>query len=329
MTETAMVKWGPLEALLAKMPSIYKYPARRFVTWVETSGLPAGDPATWRAYLAWLKKGGRYAAATINVNLCAMKRVLRLGLKAEVFNMTAAEASAVRDELDELKGVQKPEPSDYVPAKVMTAAEVALLMEEARLPKWGEDHRTARPDVALWIGFLWETGCRVSEMTGVTLANIKRANDTYSIRIKGKGAKERWLKIGCPELIDEIRQHFGSTEFLFEHRNEAQEIARPYTAGHVSMAIHRLGWTVLGKRISAHALRHSHATHLYALNHDAVALQHDLGHSNVATTLTYYAHSVYDPTWRAAALKLPSRAPIPCKADYPTGSEAAAAGAPA
>lgn len=323
-----LVKTGnPLETLLKRVPKIYKYSAARFVRYVTESGMNAGDPETWKEYLASLKKKQagrkRYAAATVNVSLCAMKKVLRLALKSAVFTMTAAEASAVRDELDELKGMKKPQPRSYVPAKVMTAEEVVLLIEKARQPIWGEDHRTARPDVALWLAFLWQTGFRVSEMTGILLTDLQRTNGHFQVRVRGKGAKEGFGTVDAG-LIEQITAHFGSEEYLFEHRNVATGERHPYTAGHVSMAIHRLGWTVLRRRISAHALRHSIATHLYTETKDIVALQHFLRHSNVATTLNYYSHSEFDTDKLATMVKLPTSD----KTGYPTGSAASLEQAP-
>ena len=68
------------------------------------------------------------------------------------------------------------------------------LIKGANAPRWGEARNAARPDIALMIEFLWETGLRVSEMTGIRLRDMKAAGNVYQIRIMGKGAKERWTK---------------------------------------------------------------------------------------------------------------------------------------
>jgi len=50
---------------------------------------------------------------------------------------------------------------------------------------------------------------------------------------------------------------------------------------------------VLRRRISAHALRHSIATHLYNETHNPKGEQNFLEHSNISTTLSYYEHDIF------------------------------------
>ena len=63
-------------------------------------------------------------------------------------------------------------PATDIPAKVMSYEEVfQVLIPQVHLPGGGlppkrGEQRDPRPDLALWMEFLWHTGCRVSQMTG-------------------------------------------------------------------------------------------------------------------------------------------------------------------
>ena len=72
------------------------------------------------------------------------------------------------------------------------------------------------------------------------------------------------------------------------------------------MSIHRIGLVVLGREISAHALRHSIGTHMYKATHNLVGVQHFLGHTSSTTTAAYYVHDAFDPDQVQELTALPS-----------------------
>jgi integrase len=269
-----------LEGVLAAVDRRYRYPARRFVGFLRDRELELGDPGAWRAYLDSLKD---LSASSYNTYLAAMKACIRQALKGASLTLTAPELSIIEDEVAALKGKKKPAPASYVDERVCSPEEVRRLIDAANEPRRGEGRNAARPDVALFVEFLWQTGLRISEAIGIRLKSMKPAGEVEKIRIAGKGGRERWAE-PPRELIDRIRAHFRGETYLFEHGS------RPFTRSHVSMSIHRIGLAVLGREISAHALRHSIATHLQEQTGDIEFVRGFLGHSSIATTSTYYVH---------------------------------------
>jgi len=131
---------------------------------------------------------------------------------------------------------------------------------------------------------LYSTGIRVSE-----LANLKSSDLDFiggSLKVKGKGKKERIVPIGEKALAairDYLSQRRESREFIFLNR-----FGEKLSGIGIAQILKKYGEKIgLRDSISPHILRHSFATHL--LNHgaDLRAVQELLGHSNLVTTQIY------------------------------------------
>jgi integrase len=112
-----------------------------------------------------------------------------------------------------------------------------------------------------WLGLIMKlliaSGLRISELLGIKLRNVRKNGDSRSIRIRGKGNKERKIEVDG-NLLKAIRKEFEGVTYLFEDKDH-----KPFRREMVSMSIKRLGLKVLYKNISAHTLRHSFATAMY------------------------------------------------------------------
>ena len=144
------------------------------------------------------------------------------------------------------------------------------------------------PRQYLLIKFLWTTGCRVSEMTGIRRSDWKLEDDRAQIRVVGKGNKERTVRIPR-ELFDEIRATFRGELYLFETAN-----GRAYNRSHVSNTIAKVSKRAIGRSIRAHALRHSFATRQIRRTGKIEAVSRYLGHSTPAITMSFYVHESLD-----------------------------------
>jgi integrase/recombinase XerC len=140
------------------------------------------------------------------------------------------------------------------------------------------------------IELLYATGMRVGELCGLRLPDLDLA--TATVRVMGKGAKERllpfgepaataltaWLRDGRPAMAAAASQ-----DALFLNRRArplSQRDARGLLARHRTAAGVPTG-------TSPHTLRHSFATHLLEGGADLRAVQELLGHAALTTTQTY------------------------------------------
>lgn len=113
-------------------------------------------------------------------------------------------------------------------------------------------------------------------------------NGGVTIEVTGKGGKARKMRL-ARALFDELRETFQGSTYLFETGT-----GRPFSRCYVSTRIHRLALSVLGRRLGAHALRHSFATWTIRRTNKIQAVSMYLGHSSTAITMNYYVHERLD-----------------------------------
>ena len=131
---------------------------------------------------------------------------------------------------------------------------------------------------------LYATGLRVSELAGLTLADVD--TETRTVRVVGKGRKERIVPYGG--------QAARAVEAWLARRSEAD--GPLFTNGQGRRLTVRSIHTIVGRaaraagiarRVSPHTLRHTFATHLLDGGADLRAIQELLGHRRLSTTQRY------------------------------------------
>lgn len=131
---------------------------------------------------------------------------------------------------------------------------------------------------------LYATGIRVSELCGLDVADVDRSQRT--LRVMGKGSKERVVPVGAPAL-----RAIG--EYLAERLDEDGSLFRNSRGGRLTArSAHRIvraraREAGLARRVSPHTLRHTFATHLLDAGADLRLIQDLLGHSRLSTTQKY------------------------------------------
>jgi integrase/recombinase XerC len=137
---------------------------------------------------------------------------------------------------------------------------------------------------------LYGGALRVSELCGLDLDSISRADAT--VRVLGKGAKERVVPLGAPATaaVDTylirarpalLREASGPALFLGTRGGRLG----PRTVYEVVRRT--LGPVVGADAVGPHTLRHSAATHLLDRGADLRSVQELLGHASLGTTQIY------------------------------------------
>lgn len=133
---------------------------------------------------------------------------------------------------------------------------------------------------------LYATGIRVSELCQLNIEDV----DEMSIRIKGKGGKERKVPIGKHAIlaIDHYlafrhEESVGRHNALFVGKQN-----RPITRAAVwSLVKYYARQAGIIKTIFPHTFRHSFATHLLDNGADLRVIQELLGHASISSTDRY------------------------------------------
>ncbi|HYP27989.1 MAG TPA: tyrosine recombinase XerC [Blastocatellia bacterium] len=141
---------------------------------------------------------------------------------------------------------------------------------------------------------LYASGVRVAELAGLNLEDIDFTHD--SIRVRGKGRKERIVPFGSPAK-DALQKYMGVRGELLV---EAPEDMRDPSALFLNYQGTRITTRSVGRMIdkyvrecamahdiSPHSLRHCFATHLLDNGADMRSIQELLGHARLSSTQIY------------------------------------------
>ena len=198
--------------------------------------------------------------------------------------------------------ISMPKQDRYMPS-FLTVDEVFSLLEEP-----GEDDRYAFRDSAI-LELLYSSGIRVAELISLDLIHLDFANE--SVRVLGKGNKERIVPVGRP-AIETLNIYLPQREKLTAdriNRGHSPEMAALFLNGRGSRLTARSVERIVSSysvragivtKVTPHALRHSFATHMLEMGADLRAVQELLGHASLSTTQKYthlnmdYLSKIYD-----------------------------------
>ena len=181
-----------------------------------------------------------------------------------------------------------PKPERHLP-DILDIESAALTLEALQTRASEDEGPLTQRDLAI-VETLYGSGIRVSELTGLNLEDIDRERNT--LRVVGKGDKERIVPIGLPAIRaiedwisrgrNEVSSDINERALFLGSRGKRidQRVVREI----VYEATGALG---SNKRLGPHALRHSAATHLLEGGADLRTVQEILGHSSLSTTQIY------------------------------------------
>lgn len=226
-----------------------------------------------REYLSRLYETG-YARSTISRRLACLRSLFRyLNQTGKVDN-------------NPLVLIRTPKKTRRLP-KFLYPAEVDTLLE-----KPADKGNLAHRDKAL-LELLYSSGLRIGETVQINIGDVDFS--MRSLRVKGKGGKERvvpfgsfastamqqYLKEAWPQLTGN-RNLSPAEAFFVNWRGK-----RLTTRGAYGIVTKYLKKTAPDKNFSPHSLRHTFATHLLEGGADLRSVQELLGHSRMSSTQIY------------------------------------------
>lgn len=180
--------------------------------------------------------------------------------------------------------VRTPKQSRRLP-RHLRPGEVETLLEEAR-----GDEPLQRRDTAL-LEILYASGLRVSELTHLDWTDIDL--DARTLRVRGKGGKERMVPFGDP-AGQALRRWLGSWDEVRSSSPGSDEpVFLNYRGGRLGVrSVRRIidryvDRAAVASGVHPHTLRHTFATHLLESGADLRTIQELLGHSSLSTTQRY------------------------------------------
>ncbi len=260
------------KGLAAASLAAYATDLRRLSAWAESAG--HGDPAAVRA--EHLRAFLLVAAA----DLQARSRARLLSTLRSFFRFLVSEDLAAADPTSTLLAprIGRPLPS------VLQLAQVERLLAAVA----GNEPAALRDRAILEV--LYGCGLRVSELCGLDLTDLDPQEG--SLRVRGKGSKQRVVPIGSPAL--------AAIDAWLRGGRPAFGGKRPNAAIFLNQRGGRLSrvsvWTLLKRcanlagipgEITPHTLRHTYATHLLEGGADLRIVQELLGHADISTTEIY------------------------------------------
>ena len=228
-------------------------------------------PTHFRAFLLECMKEG-LARSYVRLTFAALRSFYRYLTEREGFADNP------------LRQVQLPKMEKNLPV-VLSVTQMDQLLTK---PGVGERQNQAPPwaaarDAAI-LELFYSSGLRLSELVGLNVADVDAY--TESVRVLGKGRKERVVPVGEVAL-----------QAIQKYRQESSVHAGPLFLSKLRKRIStRSVWLLLRKyvgetdiqlKVSPHKLRHSFATHLLDNGADLRSVQSLLGHANLSTTQIY------------------------------------------
>ncbi|MEN9698095.1 MAG: hypothetical protein RL448_50 [Actinomycetota bacterium] len=209
----------------------------------------------------------------------------RRATSIKVFTKWAAKAKIISSDV----GVNLATPKAHrILPNVLDAASANLALKSLETRAAEESDAESIRDLAI-VEILYASGARVSELCGLDLTDVDYERQT--IRVFGKGAKERVIPIGNPAISALNNWLQIRNEFLKSNSENAIFLGKKgnrINQRQVRTIVYKTLEALEGfERMGPHALRHSAATHLLEGGADLRTVQEILGHASLATTQIY------------------------------------------
>ncbi|MEJ6580632.1 MAG: tyrosine recombinase XerC [Akkermansiaceae bacterium] len=237
----------------------------RFTKWRNLT------PDHFRAYLFELQKA-ELARSTVRLRFAAYRSFY----KFLVHRRGYAKSPVAEVELPK---ADKPLPV------VLTLTQIEELLAlpmksklEGQAPSWMRER-----DAAI-LELFYSTGLRLAELASLDVEDIDTVNE--SVRVMGKGSKERLVPIGSFAM--KAMQVYRSAAEVFEGPLFISKLRKRLSTRSINSVLKKyLGQSSIAFNVTPHKLRHTFATHLLDHGADLRSVQALLGHASLSTTQIY------------------------------------------
>lgn len=260
----------------------YRRDTERFLAWlgVDDAHFDPGSvsTATIRDWMLFRMDRDKLSAASMNRELSSLRTLFRWLLR------TGAVACDVVHPIASLRTSRR------LPAFVPESRMSGIVGE---CGGESEDFEEARN--ALIVLMLYACGLRLAELVGIDRGDF--SSDFASLRIRGKGDKERMVPI-VGFVREKILHYIGLIERQKICNSEEKALFLTHKGKRISRtAVYRTVQEELGKggvqgKKSPHVLRHTFATHLLNGGADMREIQELLGHASLQATQVYTHNSI-------------------------------------
>jgi integrase/recombinase XerC len=214
---------------------------------------------------------------TIRRKLAAVRGLFRFLLRDGVITVNVARL------------VRTPKAPKTLP-DVMTAEQANALIDGVATRQIERPH-PARDRAIFEI--LYGCGLRISELAGLNLEDVDRAEGW--LRVRGKGRKERQVPLPG-KAAESLERYLAERPVVRDQHAVFLNHRRGRLTDRGIRGIVKLYATLLAHdpSLHPHSLRHAYATHLLADGADLRAIQELLGHASLSTTQKYTQVSLTD-----------------------------------
>jgi integrase/recombinase XerC len=210
-------------------------------------------------------------------------------------------AEELNDFLNQLGGSGQADRATSPKGQALSRASAANLTNKQGGPARAGEGLLVRRDRAL-LELLYAAGLRVSELTGLNLADMEQKERI--LRVRGKGSKERIVPYGA-KAQEALEKYWPVRERLLLQTGRTSRQGPQAEAVFLNYSGRRLTQRSVGRIVKKyvrianvnwdlhpHSLRHAFATHLLADGADLRAIQELLGHQSLSTTQKYTHASI-------------------------------------
>lgn len=263
----------------------YSIDLAQLATFAEERGIAAPGELTLDLLRDWLWFGTKAGLARATIARHA----------ASARSFTAWLARTGRSPSDPGVRLHSPKPGRTLP-RVISRSQMHEILTYLELLARGDKPNALR-DLAI-IELLYASALRVSELVGLDVNDVDL--DRLTVRVIGKGSKERVVPFGVPALSAIVDYLHRARPILGAAELPDGVVSGPTPALFLGTKRKRLGVRAVYRIVASlladlpgngpagpHALRHTAATHLLDGGADLRAVQEMLGHASLGTTQIY------------------------------------------